>query len=1189
MAVPAWFDYQVYRANKLADLQEQGYQYDAMSMVAAFEAAGFSNTPEGMYDHFEKYGMSENISPNALFDADYYYQAKAASFFNVADNQVTADQVKFIKDAFTKAGLSAWEHYTLYGMKEGIDPNANFSTDDYLEDKLALLNADETSTTTWTRDSMVDFFKSVGLNPVSHYFTYGKDEGLTYEPASHAGVRQELTLDTDNLTGTMGDAVVNADGDLVINQNYNDYFSADVRDGANTLQSTDTVNGLGGTDTLYATVNVDQIHILDINEGIINPTIIDVEEILIRSQIGEGDEKWGTEHVGSVIDADRIQLSNSVTLTIGSDNSRADLTIEDLRHYSNKTVVRFADADPTENFYVYFDPQNLKSDAADTSGNLNLTLIDLKNGDDGFPLKDQPYNGFAFTYSGSSEEIELYFRAEDEDLYKGNSANYDTLTTAFQHALEDFETANPDLAGKFTIFKGDPYTSHRTLDGIDYTANGNYIVITSKDGTVNAGDDSWILSTGRMPSSISIEAEATVGSATTCPLIKVDVELDNVGRVQWDDASPNCLPNDVIYGSNAGELVIGSMAYRGGVERMDVFVDEGSWLEGLSSTNDTLRMVTVAARDIDGDGTQGGELYLGTWDGDLDDVGNPDQWTWTDPAKFLSANGANQDTTGLKDVAVFDASDYSGEINIAARITDDSYDKYFKSVDGERYINKMYAPLASESYSGDFTYITGSADDVVNMTLNGEIASDVDFELNINTGKGDDLVAFRYEDMTLNQSLNQKQMRNVHINTQDGDDTVWFYDRAYLRDGSVDINAGAGADTVYANQHDFWGLSGGTNSADGVVLGPDNYNAVFVFNATDNERSIGVDTLDGATLNNDVLSGHGRSSYSFSDTITDAAKSLYVTVEFMGFKVAQEIDGFTVMSETDDAGNTTYTPQVSSNTTLSAEVINHAIIDAINKESSSLNGHSLSDILAAKDGAGHSLIIESKINGAIAKDDLTIDFELRGSDGKALGAFNTKGEVFSDMGTYYDTEYGYQTAAGADDYTGAVASIANSQVVVNGGSDNDLIALGVNNAQDVVVLGSNFGDDVVFDFESGVDKINVKGLGIDKIHKVNDFDELNSKGVFVGTTSDISSKAINKLASDGNLRFDDGVSQGAKSLLVLHEADDDTYAFVLATKTTSSTSAAEVNAKVSILGTMTFDDTTADLTYDDLTTGSALV
>jgi hypothetical protein len=1239
VTVPAWFDYKVYRANKIADLQANNYAIDTFNFGEKFASAGYEDNEEGLYRHFCDFGMSENISPNALFDANYYFQAKAADYFGLGEakiNQVTAAQVQFIKDAFASAGMSAWQHYTKFGMKEGIDPSVYFDTDKYWDAKLLQLQAEQPEAG-WTRDGMIDFFKSQNLNPVSHYCSFGEKEGLTYEASSRAGVRQDLTTDADNLVGTMGASTIDDNGNVEIGSIYNDYFNAEVVKEGNTLQSEDILNGLGGSDTLYARVDVTHY------EGEIEPTVKDVETILFRSQIGDGDNTgyYGVTrvygdglgdvygNVGATIDADRISFTDETTrLYIGSDNSRADLTIEDLRHDSNVTTVRMADTDPGVDFYLYFDPQHLKAQDQTESGILELELIDVKNADlsgGKSPLTEQPFDKVSFGYrvNGKTQIITFDLTVSSKGNYTTDTANYDTLLTAFQEALAKYEEDNPNMKGVFNVGLGTKWPAVATTGNDTYHATGTHIVISSDEGIVfydkNDTNQGWGVSTGNVPLVGGIVWDVNQTPMTGCPLIEVGIQLDNVGRVQWYDASPECLPDEFIFGSNAGDLQVGSMALRGGVERMDVTVDRGSWIKGLYSTNDTLRMVTVSAEDIDGDGKAGnvdnngelieqGQLFIGTWDGHLDDQGNPPtNLTWTDPARLLNADPGDehQAPTGLKDVAVFDAADYDGQINIAAQITDDSYDKYLKSVDGIKGIDK-WAPLTA--FGDKFTYLTGSNNDFVNMTVAGDIAADVDFKMLINTGAGKDTVAFRYDGLRPNQDYNQKYMRNVDISTGDGDDHVWFYSQLndlYQGSGSVNVQAGSGRDVVYANQLEL--STGGAdsdkvgkwNQEGGVVDDPAHYNAVFAFNTygedfTTYSNQVGIDGFNGARLNNNVLTGNKDFKFNeatFKDL--DNASSLYVTVKFMGFKGEAEIAGFAVVDSKDGDYAT-----VNGNTKVSAETINHAFIAAIESDQKAMYNHSLSDVLAAKDGAGHSLLIESLINGEFDNTrDLTLGFEVRDSQGKVL---KTDGEVFVNAVKYTSTEYGYN---GNDAYKGHNYS-TDSQVVVEAGTGDDVIVLNENGylkdmvtvsanvtpeyvaVRDVINLKPNFGNDTVFDFQTGVDKINVSSFGLEGTKAAGSIGTLNDDNVIVWNNKAKTLSEVQKLADDGTIHFEDGQDEGSLAVIALH--DGMRYTFALAEKTTDDSVTAKANAEISILGSLTFDNNHT-LAVGDFSTSNNLV
>ncbi|MBR4604851.1 MAG: hypothetical protein IKO41_01290 [Lachnospiraceae bacterium] len=1134
MSAPKWFDYQHYLEDKLA--KTTGYD-SMLDLEAAFLNAGYSIDADGLYAHFQKWGNRENISPDSYFNADYYFQSKAADYYGKDIEKVTNTEVQSMKDAFAKAHLSAWDHYTKYGMKEGIDPNANFNTTEYLNDKLAQLQAEDPS---WTYDSMLAAFKKAGVNPVSHYLNYGQSEGLTVTAATHGATVQELTNDyyhPDHLVGTMGDPTVDGHGNISIDQNYDDYFTGE----AGTLQSDDTIDGLGGYDELYVRLN---------GESAVEPTITNVETLLFRVQNS------------SSIDADRITLEDGKDLTLGSDNSRGDLVIEDVRHNSNETVVRFADSDPIAShevdYRVFFNPQNLKADTATESGILKLMLEDVRNADQyNQPLAKQPFNAFTFNYTpsdgGATQAVKLVFPAADKADYTGKTATYNSLLKAFQDALAVYEADHPSMAGKFSIALGDSFPATAKVGSDTYTSDmGKLILIDSNSGTLDGTSPGtgWGVTDGTVPSLGGLVWGVKTDQDATCPLIETTVQLDNVGRVQWDDANPDCLPDDIIYGANAGDLEIGSMADRGGIERMDVYVDRGSWLSGLYSTNNTLRMVTVNGDDINGDGVaSNGPLYIGDWNGkvvagDTGDNGNQNinNMTWTDPAQLLDAG----QTAGLHDVAVFDASTYTGDINIGAEITDASYDKYFKSVDGTRYIDKMFAPTGG--YEGQFSYLTGSGDDVVNMTVDGDIASDVDFDMMIKTVSGDDLVAFKYEKMTANQSANQKAMQNVAISTGGGEDDVWFYGD---EGGSVKINAGSGDDVVYANQHtlDF-----------STTIAANYYNAVWVYNS--NDQRIAVAGNEGATLMNDSAS----KASSFAMKTNGHADTLWAKVEFKGFTASAKL--------TDSDGDAIHYVKGGS---VDATVVNHAVINAIENDST------LSTLLSAKDSAGSSLIIESLINGDMttATDQPQITFFYKNSDNKALS-----GNAFS---TAYTGDFAVDSTTAQ--YTG-FDNTTTSQVVVNGGNDNDVIVLGQNGSKDVVELKDSFGNDKLVDFTTGEDVLNVKGLlssvslssdvavtslGKNKIAFGDDLNSKASNGIY-------SQSRVEDLVDAGKIKFTSGDS-GNHALLLLEDdnkAGQHVYTAVLATKDS------DTSPEVQVLGSVTLAEG-EDVAFADLTTGSGLV
>lgn len=174
MADPKWFEEDYYLEQKLAQLQATDKSWankDVDDVKSAFAAAGLT-----AYEHFVAYGNAEWVSPNAAFDVNYYLASKAVQCNDIAADGKTDWTIQDVVDALEAAGLSAWEHYTLYGAAEGVDPSADFSTDQYFQDKLVQLNKEDGGG--WTLDAVKAAFVESGLNPLAHSVEYGEAEGL---------------------------------------------------------------------------------------------------------------------------------------------------------------------------------------------------------------------------------------------------------------------------------------------------------------------------------------------------------------------------------------------------------------------------------------------------------------------------------------------------------------------------------------------------------------------------------------------------------------------------------------------------------------------------------------------------------------------------------------------------------------------------------------------------------------------------------------------------------------------------------------------------------------------------------------------------------------------------------------------------------------------------------------------------
>lgn len=248
MATPAFFDYEIYMTNKLVQMQkaEPAAGWTMSKLMEVFAENGFVGA-EGAYAHFTQFGAAEEVAPNASFNANEYYAAKAAQFYKVEPNAVTEFQIANIKQIITSNGMNAWTHYQQFGSAEGVNPSNAFDADAYLAAKAVAMGDG------WTAAKIADAIKANGMTVLDHYLTYaGKGEGEVAKdatfpvpndkkvPSDVKGNTYELTVDRDTFTGTSQD----------------DQFIADIKNvngtETATLNVSDVLDGGAGFDTLTA-------------------------------------------------------------------------------------------------------------------------------------------------------------------------------------------------------------------------------------------------------------------------------------------------------------------------------------------------------------------------------------------------------------------------------------------------------------------------------------------------------------------------------------------------------------------------------------------------------------------------------------------------------------------------------------------------------------------------------------------------------------------------------------------------------------------------------------------------------------------------------------------------------------------------------------------------------------------------
>lgn len=225
------FDEDYYLNEKAAQLTNStGTDWTVDDVQAAFEEAGLTAS-----EHFLLYGYDEGLSANAYFNADEYAESKAAA---------AGETVEEFKAAWKAASGSdnLYLHYIQYGAYEdNVSPATGFDDGKYYEAKAAELTA--TTGQTWTVAQVQTAFGEAGLNPISHYQLYGKDEGLSYTPTpiGVTGKTYDLTTDIDTIIGTDWDDTING---------VSSALSAE-----KTLNPGDLIDGAAGTDTLNVTMS----------------------------------------------------------------------------------------------------------------------------------------------------------------------------------------------------------------------------------------------------------------------------------------------------------------------------------------------------------------------------------------------------------------------------------------------------------------------------------------------------------------------------------------------------------------------------------------------------------------------------------------------------------------------------------------------------------------------------------------------------------------------------------------------------------------------------------------------------------------------------------------------------------------------------------------------------------------------
>lgn len=240
-------------------------------------ATSWTGTP---LQHYIQFGALEGRAPTAWFNADFY----RASY----------------TDLQSMNALQLFNHYCNYGFNEGRVPMLNFSN--FNGARYLLDNPD------------VDAAGYTAADAISHYVVYGEYEGRTayaqngvvINPVVNLGDTYTLTTGVDNYLGTQ----------------FNDTFNAALggaNSNTNTLNGFDSLDGQGGTDTIYATLAT----------SVTPSNMANIEIFNVDTAVAGGTTTLNMLNAGQATQVNNVGSTGTTTLAFTNIAAGAALSVQD--------------------------------------------------------------------------------------------------------------------------------------------------------------------------------------------------------------------------------------------------------------------------------------------------------------------------------------------------------------------------------------------------------------------------------------------------------------------------------------------------------------------------------------------------------------------------------------------------------------------------------------------------------------------------------------------------------------------------------------------------------------------------------------------------------------------------------------------------------------------------------------------
>ena len=591
-----WFDPTVYMQNKLAQMQATDPAYTMSDLVAAFAKAGFVG-PEGYFQHFQQFGAAEEVAPNAYFNANEYYAAKAAQFY---DDKFDGSELQIaqVKALINKEGMNAWTHYQQFGSAEGVNPSNAFDASDYCAAKAEAMNKAGQKApdgNDWTAEKIAKAIDDAGMSVLEHYLTYaGTGEG---EVA--AGSTYPVSEDEQVVVPNPGKTVV-VDGSATT-------YTGTAGDDkfylkhASELHEYNTLDGGEGNDTL----------ILD-GQGLGGATIRNIENLVVNG--GDGTDydmslfatsftlKGGSAELTNVTDQ-KLVLSGATshiaspvnTLTVNMAAGQASVDLASQNRSIDQTFKLNGDSLTSVKLAVdEGDKEVTFADSAAKVTDLAITATVSAAKDDAAKVNVTGLEELTNITVAGAGAVELTVNAAKDALKAVNAAGN---TGGVEVDLSDAKLAKVAFTGgdgDDSLKLGDSAAAHALGAGDDTVEITR--ALTSKDFSVDGGKG-----TDTLMMTADIAAKFTIGDVVkNFEILKLNgsgadaiVDMNDFGGI-----------NHVVVGNTlTGLLTINNVDSDGTIEftaapnkGVTVTVTDADKAE---NTSDVLNVTIAAASDID--------------------------------------------------------------------------------------------------------------------------------------------------------------------------------------------------------------------------------------------------------------------------------------------------------------------------------------------------------------------------------------------------------------------------------------------------------------------------------------------------------------------------------------------------------------------------------------------------------------